>query len=169
MTAPPIAEPLRSSAPVPLLDLDWAGAAAEIAGTETYLAATVSPDSRPHVVPVLGVWVDGELVFNTDASARKARHLARNPAIAVTAPGDDYDFTLEGFAEQITDASALHAVADAFPRKYEWWHPQVVDGRFVADDRGVVRVVYAVHAENVFGFGKKSGFSGVRWRFSRSS
>src|SRR4051812_40748605 len=90
MTAP-IVETLRSNAPVPLLDLEWDEAVAKIAGTETYLAATVSPDGRPHVVPVLGVWVEGMLTFNTDVSARKARYLAKNPAIAITASSGDYD------------------------------------------------------------------------------
>jgi nitroimidazol reductase NimA-like FMN-containing flavoprotein (pyridoxamine 5'-phosphate oxidase superfamily) len=161
----PVSETLQSPTAVPLLDVDWAGALARIAGAETYLVATVSPAGRPHVVPVLGVWVSGALAFNTAVSARKARHLVNNSAVAVSVPGDGYDFTIEGTAEQITDPAALQAVADAYPRKYEWWHPKVVDGRFVADDFSIVRSVYAVHPEQIFGFGKTSGFSATRWRF----
>ncbi|MFG1611007.1 pyridoxamine 5'-phosphate oxidase family protein [Actinoplanes sp. NPDC049265] len=161
----PISETLRSRVTVPRLDLDWSGALAKISEAETYLVATVSPAGRPHAVPVLAVWVTDTLVFNTEVSARKARHLVQNPAVAVSVAGEKYDFTIEGTAEQLVDTAALQAVADAFPRKYAWWHPQVIDGHFVADDPGIIRAVYAIHPEQIFGFGKTKGFSATRWRF----
>jgi nitroimidazol reductase NimA-like FMN-containing flavoprotein (pyridoxamine 5'-phosphate oxidase superfamily) len=161
----PTSQALRFFTTVPRLDLDWAAALARITETETYLITTVSGSGRPHVVPVLGVWVDDFLAFTTEVSALKARHLAANPAIAVAAAGTDDDFTIEGTAELITDPDTLRAVAEAFPRKYEWWQPEVIDGRFVADDVSVVRSVYAVHPDRVFGFGKADGFSATRWTF----
>lgn len=134
MTSPvPVSHRLRSPEPVPLLDLDWPAALEQIASTETYLIATVRPDSTPHVVPVLGVCVDGHLTFNTAQQARKARNLASNPAITVVAPGADYDFTLEGTAYPVTDGDALRRAAAAYPRKYPWWHPQVRNGQFYAE------------------------------------
>jgi nitroimidazol reductase NimA-like FMN-containing flavoprotein (pyridoxamine 5'-phosphate oxidase superfamily) len=154
---------LRADTSVPRLDLDWAGALREIAGTETYLVATVRPDGRPHVVPVLGVWVDDRLVFNTSGAARKARNLAANPAITMTAPGSDYDFTVEGTAHPVTDETALGRIAAAFRTKYPWWEPQVRDGRFFAGESDEPREVFAVRPRNVYGFGKAKGFSATRW------
>jgi nitroimidazol reductase NimA-like FMN-containing flavoprotein (pyridoxamine 5'-phosphate oxidase superfamily) len=163
MTAHVTSHDLRVDPPPPRLDLDWAGALREIASTETYLVSTVRPNSTPHVVPVLGVWVDDRLTFNTDAKARKARNLQANPAIAVSAPGAQYDFTIEGTAHRVTDEAALHRVAAAFAAKYPWWHPHVRDGHFHADESAAPRAVIAVHARNVFGFGKASGFTATRW------
>ncbi len=159
----PTSHDLRFFTPVPRLELDWAAALTKIAETETYLITTVSATGRPHIVPVLGVWVDDFLAFTTEVSAVKARHLVANPAIAVAAAGTDDDFTIEGTAELIKEPDTLQAVADAFPRKYDWWHPQVIDGRFVADDFSIDRIVYAVRPDRVFGFGKADGFSATRW------
>jgi nitroimidazol reductase NimA-like FMN-containing flavoprotein (pyridoxamine 5'-phosphate oxidase superfamily) len=161
----PTSQDLRFYTPVPRLELDWEAAQARIAESETYLITTVSRSGRPHLVPVLGVWVDDFLAFTTEVSALKARHLQDNPAIAVAAPGTDDDFTIEGTAELITDPDLLRTVAAAYPRKYDWWHPEVIDGRFVADDVSVIRSVYAVHPDRIFGFGKAEGFSATCWTF----
>lgn len=102
-------------------------------------------------------------MFNSDRSARKFRHLRANPAIAVTVAGSAYDFTLEGQAEPITDPDALARVAAGFPVKYTWWHPTVRGGEFFADATSEPCTVFAVRPHNVFGFGKRNGFSGTRW------
>ncbi len=42
----------------------------------TYWLATVRPDGRPHVVPLLGLWLDGRFYFltgETPAGARTSR------------------------------------------------------------------------------------------------
>jgi Pyridoxamine 5'-phosphate oxidase len=166
MTAHVTSHDLRADPPPPRLDLDWGGALRAIADTETYLVSTVPPDCTPHVVPVLGVWVDDQLTFNTDEKARKARNLQANRAITVSAPAADYDFTIEGIAHRVTDEAALHRVAAAFSEKYAWWHPYVRQGHFYADESAAPRAVIAVQARNVFGFGKASGFTATRWSLS---
>lgn len=123
----PVAHGLIGAASVPALDLSWRQAFDIIAGTETYLVATVRPDMAPHVVPVLGVWVDGVLHFNSASRARKARNLGENPHVSVSAPGTDYDFVIDGRVEQVTDAAAgagggrlsaeISVVAPAGPRR----------------------------------------------------
>jgi PPOX class probable F420-dependent enzyme len=53
-------------------------------GTRTAKLATVGPDGHPHVVPVWFV-LDGEhLVVTTMSGSAKARHLARDPRVAVS-------------------------------------------------------------------------------------
>ena len=76
-------------------------------------------------MPVLGVWLDEMLYFNTDHNARKAKNLLAYPAIAASSAGSEYDFTVEGTACVITDDQLLRQVAAAFPVKYTWWHPTV--------------------------------------------
>lgn len=165
MSPTPRAHPLRGEIAPPALDLDWDAALDQIAATETYLVATVQPDARPHVVPVLGVWVDDALTFQTSRTARKAHNLAANTAITVAAAGRDYDFTITGEADTVTDEPALQRIAAAFATKYDWWHPEVVDGQFVTDETRAPRAVFRVRPRHVYGFGKAFGFSATHWSF----
>ena len=45
----------------------------------TYWLATVRPDGRPHVMPLLGLWLADAFSFITGESTRKGNDLARNP------------------------------------------------------------------------------------------
>ena len=169
MTEPePIAERLSFPRGAPLTALTWEEARTRVAAGDDYLLATTDPDGRPHVVPVLGVWLDGAVCFATFRQARKTRNLARNAGCAVTVPGHDIDLVLEGTARLVRDASQLQRVADLFPAKYPWWHPFVRDGEFYdpADtDQADPRDVFAAEPITVFAFGKEEGFSATRWRF----
>ncbi|MGI5290786.1 pyridoxamine 5'-phosphate oxidase family protein [Nonomuraea polychroma] len=108
----------------------WADVQTRVAEADDFLLATTDPDGRPHVVPVLGVWLEGTVCFVTFRQARKARNLARNNGCAVTVPGHDVDVVLEGAARLMRNAARLQKVADLFPAKYPWWHPFVRDGEF---------------------------------------
>ncbi|MEU9018402.1 pyridoxamine 5'-phosphate oxidase family protein [Actinomadura sp. NPDC048394] len=163
----PAAEPPAGLHGVPLTSLTWQDALARVAANETYLLATSGPDARPHVVPVLGVWLDGAVCFNTGRETRKARDLASNAGCAVTVPGDDADLVIEGTAHLVRDPDHLRRVAELFPAKYPWWHPFVRDGEFYdPSDTGLEspRHVFAVTPDVVFAFGKKKGFTATRWR-----
>jgi nitroimidazol reductase NimA-like FMN-containing flavoprotein (pyridoxamine 5'-phosphate oxidase superfamily) len=163
----PIAEPLSSPSGISLTALTWADARRRVAENETYLLATSGPDERVHVVPVLGVWLEGTVCFNTDRRARKARDLAHNDRCAVTVPGHDVDLVLEGTAHVVRDTARLQRVADLFPTKYPWWHPFVRDGEFYEPDDTAMsdpRYVFAIEPAVVFAFGKEKGFSATRWR-----
>ncbi|MFI0366533.1 pyridoxamine 5'-phosphate oxidase family protein [Actinomadura sp. 1N219] len=164
----PVAEQLSSPGGSPLTSLTWSDARARIAGGDDYLVATSGPNGRVHVVPVLAVWLDGTLCFNTHRAARKARYLAHNDSCAVTVPAQDVDLVIEGTAHVIRDSDRLQQVADLFPTKYPWWHPFVQDGKFYAPDDTALadpRHVFAVEPTVVFAFGKEKGFTATRWRF----
>jgi hypothetical protein len=164
----PTAEQLSSPGGAPLAALSWADARARLADAEDYLLATSGTDGRPHVVPVLAVWLEGAVCFNTGRTTRKARNLAHNDSCAVTVPGDDVDLVVDGNAQLVRDAGRLQRVADLFPIKYPWWHPVVRDGEFYDPgdtELGDPRLVFAVVPTRVFAFGKESGFSATRWRF----
>ncbi len=168
----PTPEHLSSPRGVPLTALGWADVRTRVAQAGDFLLATTDPDGRPHVVPVLGVWLDGTVCFVTFRQSRKTRNLVRNSGCAVTVPGHDVDLVLEGAARPVRDAARLQEIADLFPAKYPWWHPFVRNGEFydpadtaLADPRHV----YAVEPAEVFAFGKEDGFSATRWRFQAGS
>ena len=79
----PVAElsPFSSPNAVPT---EWSTARTELASAEVYWLSTVRPDGRPHVTPLLGVWLDGALYFCTGPDERKAKNLLSNPACVLT-------------------------------------------------------------------------------------
>ena len=59
-------EPLTELSPFSSPDAvqtEWSRARAELANVEVYWLSTVRPDGRPHVTPLLGVWLDGALYY----------------------------------------------------------------------------------------------------------
>lgn len=167
-TLKPTPEQLSSPPGTPLTALSWVDAQTRVAEADDYLLATTDPDGRPHVTPVLAVWLEGTVCFVTFRQSRKTRNLVRNNGCAITVPGPEVDLVLEGTAHLIQSAARLQQVADLYPAKYPWWHPFVRDGEFydpadtALDDP---RHVYAVEPAQVFAFGKDNGFTATRWRF----
>jgi PPOX class probable F420-dependent enzyme len=98
--------------------LAWDDVAAALAAARNYWLATTRPDGRPHVAPVWGLWLDGAFYFSTDPASRKARNLARQPAIAVHLESGDDVVILEGIAGVVTDGAERRRFADAYAPKY---------------------------------------------------
>lgn len=163
-----IAEKLSSPSGAPLTALTWADVRTRLSDSEDCLLATSGAGGRVHMVPVLGVWLEGAVCFSTGRQTRKARDLAENDNCAITVPGHDVDLVVEGTAHLVRDSARLQRVADLFPTKYPWWHPFVREGEFhdPADTSlSDPRHVFAVAPTVVFAFGKEEGFSATRWRF----
>lgn len=63
--------------------LPWSHVTERMAKAKYYWVSTVSPDGRPHATPVDGIWLHDRLYFGGDASTRRSRNLAANPAACV--------------------------------------------------------------------------------------
>ena len=164
----PIAERLSSPSGAPLTALSWADVRTRLSDSEDCLLATSGARGRVHMVPVLGVWLEGAVCFATGRQTRKVRDLAENDNCAITVPGHDVDIVVEGTAHLVRDAARLQRVADLFPTKYPWWHPFVREGEFhdPADTSlSDPQHVFAIAPTVVFAFGKEEGFRATRWRF----
>lgn len=147
----------------------WAEATKQLEMAEVFWLSTVRPDNRPHVTPLIGVWLDGALHFCTGAHERKAKNLDQNPHVILTtgssSMADGLDLVLEGDAVRVRDDAALQRIAQAYEAKYgPDWHFNVQDGTFNGQE-GNVAVVFAVAPTMAFGFGKGTTFSQTRWRF----
>lgn len=157
----------------------WRDGRERLEGAEVYWISTVRPDGRPHVTPLLAVWLDGALYFCTGPDERKAKNLARNPHCILTtgcnALGEGLDLVVEGEAVRLTDGAGLRRVADAYLSKYgDDWRFAVREGVLHHDsgasretDPGAARV-YEVAPTRAFGFGKGVPFSQTRWSFQRA-
>jgi nitroimidazol reductase NimA-like FMN-containing flavoprotein (pyridoxamine 5'-phosphate oxidase superfamily) len=150
----------------------WVEARELLERAELFWITTVRPDGRPHVTPLIAVWLDDALHFCTGEDERKARNLAANPQVVMTTGSntmdDGLDIVVEGEAVNVRDDQRLLELADAWVEKYgEEWRFDVRDGAFrhlQGDERGKV-LVFAVAPRTAFGFGKGATFSQTRWRF----
>lgn len=163
----PVAERLLSNDDRPATS--WPEGRRRLAEAGTYWLATARPDGRPHVRPLLAVWLDDALYFVASQTSRKATHLARDARCAVTTEADGADLVLEGSASVVRDDATLQQVAELYLAKYAW--PVIIrDGAFIADGAPTAGPppyhVYALSLETAYGFGKSESFCPTRWRFS---
>jgi nitroimidazol reductase NimA-like FMN-containing flavoprotein (pyridoxamine 5'-phosphate oxidase superfamily) len=147
--------------------IEWAEGRERVEGAELFWISTVRPDGRPHVTPLISVWLDEAAYFCTGADERKAKNLARNPHCILTTGcnqlGEGLDVVIEGEAERVSDDAKLERIAAAYESKYgSEWHFDVRDGAF--QHEGGAALVFEVAPVTAFGFAKGE-YGQTRWRF----
>jgi hypothetical protein len=135
----------------------WAEAERVLAEAELYWLTTVRRDGRPHVTPLVAVWVEGAMHFATGFGEQKAANLRSRPQVAITTGTNAWahglDVVVEGRAVRVTASEALRRLADAYEAKYgSVWHFDVGDGVFGAGDDAAA--VFAVRPAKVLAFAK---------------
>ncbi len=145
----------------------WEDTLEAIKQAEIFWISTVRTDGRPHVTPLVAVWLDDALHFSTGPDEQKARNLASNPRVALTTGANDWqsglDVVVEGEAARVTDAQQLDRLAAAWAQKWDGrWQYEVSQDGF-RHDVGTV-LVFAVRPAKVLAF-TKGGFSHTRHRF----
>ena len=118
---------------------------------------TVRADGRPHLTPLVAVWLDGALYFCTGASEQKAVNLRGNPHVLLLTGCHRWDSGLdvvaEGDAVRVTDDALLTRLAQAWASKWDGrWQFQVRDGSF--DPAGGQALVFEVRPAKVLAFAK---------------
>ena len=146
----------------------WAEAVGRLEHSEVYWISTARPDGRPHVTPLLAVWLDGALHFCTGPGEQKAKNLAANPKCVLTtgtsALLEGLDLVIEGEAVRVRDDARLRRLAEAWESKYgSDWHFDVRDGAFRHEAGDAL--VFEVAPSTAFGF-RKGDYSQTRWRFA---
>lgn len=149
--------------------LPWMDAEQQPQKAGVFWLSTVRPEGRPHVAPLIAVWLDGALYFCTGEGERKAQNLAKNARVAIitgcNALTEGLDIVVEGEAAVVSDDAKLRRLAEAYVAKYgEGWRLPGLDGV----------LVFEVTPATAFGFGRgdakapppQGGFSQTRWRFS---
>jgi uncharacterized pyridoxamine 5'-phosphate oxidase family protein len=148
----------------------WTEARKRLEEAEVFWVSTVRPDGRPHVTPLIAVWVDGLLYFCTGESERKAKNLERNPHCVLTtgsnALGHGLDLVVEGDAARVSNDEQLRRIAAAYEAKYgPDWRFEVRDGFFVHPGGTGAVLVFEVVPRKAFGFRKGEEYSQTRWTF----
>lgn len=149
---------------------EWTRGREDLQSAEIYWLTTVRPEGRPHVTPLLGIWLDGALYFCTGSNERKAKNLAANPFCILTTGCnrlDGLDLVVEGEATKVSDLAELATVADTFESKYGS-HFTAPEGNWFGLGDTIRRdgvVVFRVTPSTAFGFGKGTSSSQTRWKF----
>lgn len=135
----------------------WDDTRRALEAAELFWITTVRSDGRPHVSPLVAVWLDGALHFSTGAAEQKAVNLRTNPQVILTTGCNEWDrgldVVVEGDAVQVTDDATLQRLADAWRGKWDGrWHFEVRAGSF--QHEAGTALVFAVAPAKVLAFGK---------------
>ena len=139
---------------------------------ELFWISTVRADGRPHVTPLVAVWLEDTIYFTTGGSEQKAVNLRTNPSVILTTGCNQWerglDIVVEGEAVQVTDEYVLERLAEAWATKWDGrWHYDVRDGAFRHEGGGAA-LVFSVTPKKVLAFAKGT-FGQTRHRFEDSS
>ena len=134
--------------------LPWTWVARKMNGCRTFWLATIhSTHSRPHVMPVWGVWLDDAFFFSTGGKSRKGQNLAANSACTITNDDGAEAVIVEGTAVRLADEAKLKKMAPAYKKKYKM------------DPTSMNEPIFEVRPGTVFGFIEKSfPKSATRWK-----
>jgi len=98
----------------------WEVARERLANPEnqrTNWLATVRPDGRPHLMPVIAFWIDGSFHFIAGQGTRKGRNLlADSHCVIGTGSWElpSLDVIVEGRAEPVADSDDVRRIAEIF-------------------------------------------------------
>jgi len=144
----------------------WETTRQALEAAQLFWITTVRSDGRPHVTPLVAVWLEEALHFSTGLGEQKAVNLAGNPHV-VLATGCNHwdqglDVVVEGEAERVTARATLERLATAWAAKWDGqWRYQVTDTGF-AHDAGEDVLVFAVKPTKILAFAR-GGFSQTRY------
>lgn len=98
--------------------VSWDWVTERLQSSRNYWIATTKRNGMPHVVPVWGLWLDGQVMFATDAESTKARNAARNPACTIHLESGDEVVILNGMLKRVAEPDTLRRFNEAYDTKY---------------------------------------------------
>lgn len=101
----------------------WSDTKEVLASAEIFWVTTVRADGRPHVTPLVAVWLDDALYFSTGEAEQKAVNLRHNTRVILTTGRNDWnsglDVMVEGDAIRVTSHDELIRAAEAWTHKWD--------------------------------------------------
>jgi general stress protein 26 len=146
----------------------WDDTREALEAAELFWIATVRADGRPHMTPLVAVWLDDAVHFCTGEAEQKAVNLRGNQNVILMTGCNQWDggldVVVEGQAVRVTDRSTLERLAEVWARKWDGrWEYEPGDDGFEGDENEGV-LVFSVRPAKVFAFAK-GNFSHTRHVF----
>jgi uncharacterized pyridoxamine 5'-phosphate oxidase family protein len=151
--------------------IGWEETRRQLEAAELSWISTVRADGRPHVTPLVAVWVEDALYFHTGAEEQKFANLRVNPNVVLMTGcnrwDDGIDVVAEGTAVHVTEENLLARVAEAFATRWDGrWQLAVRDGRFYNRTAGDwPSEVFGVQPAKVFAHAKGEPFGATTHKF----
>lgn len=151
--------------------VSWEETLSILESAELSWLSTVRADGRPHVTPLVAVWVDDALYFHTGTEEQKFANLRANPDVVLTTGCNSWnegiDVVVEGRAVHVTDEKVLTRVAEAFAARWDGrWQLAVRGGRFYnGNEEDWPSEVFAVTPARVFAHAKGDPFGATTHKF----
>jgi hypothetical protein len=148
--------------------VSWADTLQAIEAAELFWISTVRADGRPHVTPLVAVWLDDALHFSTGEGEQKLLNLQSHAGVVLTTGCQQWDrgldVVLEGPAVRVTDPDTLGRLAAAWTAKWDgrWTWDVGTDGFRNGED---TVPVFAVRPARVFAHAKGDPFGATTHRF----
>jgi len=149
----------------------WDVARSVLESAELFWFTTVRDDGRPHVTPLVAVWLEDALYVCTGDLEQKTVNLRSNTHVALTTGCNDWDkgvdVVVEGEAVRVTDRQELERAAKVWTEKWDGrWDYVVADDCFHHPGEGTPEavLVFRVTPTKVLAFAKGS-FSHTRHTF----
>ena len=153
--------------------VNWEETRKVVEAAELFWISTVRADGRPHVTPVVAVWVEDAIWFITGVEEQKFANLRANSHVVLTTGCNRWesgmDVVVEGDAARVTDDAVLSRVAVAFATKWDGrWQFTARDGCFRGADGSGETIVFSVAPVKVFAHTKGDPFGATAHRFGRN-
>lgn len=147
----------------------WGDVRRELQAAELFWVTTVRADGRPHVTPLVAVWLDEALYLCTGASEQKAVNLRTNQNVILATGSNRWDegldIVVEGKARRISDDGRLRRLAETWRTKWDGrWHFEARDGAFHHEGGDGEALVFEVAPTKVLSF-SKGDLAATRYRF----
>src|SRR5580693_1434682 len=136
----------------------WEDTRRTLEAAELFWIATVRADGRPHMTPLVAVWLDDALHFCTGDTEQKAVNLRNNENVILMTGCNQWDagldIVVEGKAVRVTEGGTLQRLAEAWSQKWDGrWHFESTDGGFKGEDNDDV-LVFSVRPNKIFAYSK---------------
>ena len=150
---------------------DWDETRRALEDAELFWIATVRADGRPHVTPLVAVWLDDAIHFATGVGEQKAVNLRTNQNVILTTGCNEWerglDVVVEGEAVQVIEENLLERLAEKWATKWDGrWHYEVHEGGFRHEANADPVLVFAVQPVKVLAFARGT-FGQTRHRFNQ--
>jgi general stress protein 26 len=135
---------------------------------ELFWICTVRADGRPHLTPLVAVWLDDALYFSTGSPEQKHVNMLANQNVLLVTGRNDWDrgldVSVEGKAVRVTDENLLRRLAQKWGTKWDGrWQWGIGDGAFQHEGGGRA-LVFGVEPAKILTFAK-GNFSVTRHVF----
>jgi len=126
---------------------------------DLFWISTVRADGRPHVTPLVAVWLEDALHFATGPDEQKAVNIEANRHVTLTTGCNRWeeglDVVVEGDAVRVTDEDLLERLAETWAAKWDGrWRYEVHGGAFRHQGGTGAVMVFSVTPTKVLAFAK---------------